>query len=76
MNCYPVLSGGNMKVSLFLFLNSKRRRKTSQTKQKTRRTDVAMFMLPLLKCIFNIACSAPICCFNVDLKEELVVVGF
>jgi hypothetical protein len=79
MNCYPVLSGGNMKVSLFLFLNSKRR-KTSQTKQKTkqktRRTDVAMFMLPLLKCIFNIACSAPICCFNVDLKEELVVVGF
>nr|ACG46024.1 hypothetical protein [Zea mays] len=35
-----------------------------------------MFMLPLLKCIFSIACSAPICCFNVDLKEELVVVGF
>jgi hypothetical protein len=76
MNCYPVLSGGNMKVSLFLFLNSKRRRKTSQTKQKTRRTDVAMFMLPLLKCIFSIACSTFICCFNVDLKEELVVVGF
>jgi hypothetical protein len=76
MNCYPVLSGGNMKVSLFLFLNSKRRRKTSQTKQKTRRTDVAMFMLPLLKCIFSIACSALICCFNVDLKEELIVVGF
>jgi hypothetical protein len=47
-----------MKVSLFLFLNSKRRRKTSQTKQKTRRTDVAMFMLPLLKCIFSIACDS------------------
>ncbi|ONM29926.1 Serine carboxypeptidase K10B2.2 [Zea mays] len=41
---------GNMKVSLFLFLNSKRRRKTSKTKQKTRRTasswsDVAVVLL-------------------------------
>jgi hypothetical protein len=41
---------GNMKVSLFLFLNRKRRRNTSQTKQKTRRTasswsDVAVVLL-------------------------------
>ena len=44
---------GNMKVSLFLFLNSKRRRKTSQTKQKMRRTDVAMFMLPCNSSLFH-----------------------
>jgi hypothetical protein len=42
-----------MKVSLFLFLNRKRRRKTSQTKQKTRRTasswsDVAVVLLSLI----------------------------
>ena len=63
MNCYPVMLWiltslvmyvcGNMMVSLFFFLNSKRRRKTSQTKQKMRRSDVAMFMLPCKSSLFH-----------------------